>query len=226
MNDSSASPVFSTAEPLSPRPAAGASADHGGPAANARLTALAGASLFVLLAVLGLTIPGVRRHLGAHIFVGFLVVGPLLLKLCSTGYRFMRYYTGDRRYGQAGPPRPLLRILAPFVVLSTVTVFASGIALVLTRPGSSSLLVTLHKASFLLWFALMTVHVLAYLAKTATLVSADLTGRGPVAVLAARRVRLLLIAASLLAGLILALATRGLAHPWVSWFASHQRFDH
>ena len=226
MNRPPSSPAVPVDEPRRSTSADDAGDDAVGPAANARLTALAGASLFVLLAALGLTIPGVRGHLTAHVFVGFLLVGPLVLKLGSTGYRFLRYYTGDRRYGQAGPPRPVLRIIAPLVVLTTVTVFASGIALVLVHPGSSSMLVSIHKASFVLWFGLMTVHVLAYLGKTATLASADVAGRGSAATLATRRARLLLLGASLLGGLVLALATRGLADPWVHWFATHAHFDH
>ena len=192
-----------------------------GPAANARLTALAGAVLFVLLALLGLTIPGAKGHLSLHVFVGFLLVGPLLVKLASTGYRFLRYYTGDPRYGRAGPPRPLLRGLAPLVIATTLLVFGSGIALLAVSPGRSSTLVTLHKVTFLLWFLVMTVHVLAYLGKTVALASAELTARGRTAVLASRWARLTLVAAGVVLGLGLAIATRSLARPWVQWYAIH-----
>ena len=103
---------------------------------NGRLTALTGALLLVLLAGLGVTILSIRALLPEHFLISFLVIPPLGLKLASTGYRFMRYYTGDSRYRQAGPPTPLLRILAPFVVLSTVAVFATGLELWFLGPVS------------------------------------------------------------------------------------------
>src|ERR1700693_580151 len=94
----------------------------GGAAGNARLTALSGALLLVLLAVEGATIPFLRSLLSVHIFVGMLLLGPVALKLGSTGYRMIRYYTRDREYVEAGPPAPLMRVLvAPVLVISTLT---------------------------------------------------------------------------------------------------------
>jgi hypothetical protein len=63
--------------------------------ANERLTSLAGGLLFVLLALLGVTVLSVKRLLPEHFLLGFLVIPPLALKMGSTGYRFMRYYAGD-----------------------------------------------------------------------------------------------------------------------------------
>ena len=51
-------------------------------------------SLLVLLAIEGATIPWIRPLLSVHIFVGMLLLGPVALKLATTGYRFARYYTG------------------------------------------------------------------------------------------------------------------------------------
>jgi hypothetical protein len=83
----------------------------GGAAGNARLTAPVGAVLLVLLAVEGATIPFLGSLLSMHIFVGMLLLGPVALKLASTGYRFSRYYGRAREYVEAGPPAPLMRVL-------------------------------------------------------------------------------------------------------------------
>ena len=56
---------------------------------------MTGAVLIVLLAVIGLTIIALRPLLSVHLFVGMLLIGPVALKLCSTGYRFVRYYTAN-----------------------------------------------------------------------------------------------------------------------------------
>ena len=62
---------------------------------NEQLTAFTGAILIVLLAVLGVTILRIRQLISVHLFVGLLLLGPVALKLASTGYRFVRYYTRD-----------------------------------------------------------------------------------------------------------------------------------
>ena len=179
--------------------------------ANARLTGLAGIALVVLLFAQGLTIPGVRSKLGWHVFIGFLLIPPVLVKLGSTGYRAARYYTGDPAYRAAGPPRPALRFLAPLVVISTVAVLATGVALVAGGRHHGGWLSAAHKMSFLVWFAVMTVHVLAYAARAAGLAWADVTGRGRVRW---RAWRLTLVGASLAAGIGLGLATLGWARHW------------
>jgi hypothetical protein len=52
--------------------------------------------------------------------------------------------------------------LGPVIVLLTVLVFGSGVMLAVTGPGQGPWLL-LHKASFILWFCAMTIHVLASL---------------------------------------------------------------
>jgi hypothetical protein len=184
--------------------------------ANARLTSMTGLVLFVLLAVLGVTILRIHQLLAAHVVVGMALVGPLAVKLASTGWRFVRYYTGDAEYVRAGPPRPLLRFLAPLVVLTTVAVVGTGIALVAGTPGRGSALLTLHKVSFIVWFAVMTVHVLAYLVPALRSAGADLGGRGPATVVASRRARQLVVGASMVVGAAFAVWGVHWAHPWLS----------
>lgn len=137
----------------------------GGTAGNERLTILAGLLLIVAFAALGLTIVAIGRLLWWHLFIGLLLIGPVLLKMASTGYRFLRYYTGNRRYTAKGPPPAVLRLLAPLVVFDTVIVFISGVVLLYIGPASSLRDKTLliHKASFILWLVLVAVHVLGHL---------------------------------------------------------------
>ena len=78
----------------------------GGAVGNNRLTSLLGVILLVGLAVEGATIPSIRSLLSVHIFVGMLLLGPVAVKLASTGYRFARYYTGSVEYVRLGPPLP------------------------------------------------------------------------------------------------------------------------
>ena len=88
------------------------------------------------------------------------------MKLASTGYRFARYYTGNARYRSKGPPLTPLRLLAPFVVISTVVVMASGVALLLAGPALARRAPAVHKVSFFVWVGFTAVHVLAHLPDT------------------------------------------------------------
>src|SRR2546429_377406 len=60
---------------------------------NERLTALASAVLLVLILVELVSSASLHAGLAIHIFVGVLLASPLVVKLGSTGYRFLRYYT-------------------------------------------------------------------------------------------------------------------------------------
>jgi hypothetical protein len=96
-------------------------------------------------------------------FLGILLIPPVALKMASTGYRFMRYYTSDPRYRRKGAPPATLRLIAPIVVASTVIVFASGVALLLIGLSSRGPLLLVHKASFFVWIAVTAIHVLGHL---------------------------------------------------------------
>ena len=76
-----------------------------------------------------------------------LLVPAVGLKIGSTGYKFVRYYTGKREYVAEGPPPTLLRMLGPIVVISTLGLFATGVGLAILGPGGGIVL-GLHKASF------------------------------------------------------------------------------
>jgi hypothetical protein len=180
---------------------------------NARLTAATGILLLIMLAAEGFTILAIHPLLSWHIAIGLALIPPVGVKLGSTVWRFSRYYLGDPRYRRAGPPAPLLRLLGPVVVVTTVAVLATGVAAWLAGPGQTTL-VGLHKASFVLWFGAMTIHVLGHLVRAGRLAAADADRRTPTPYRAARWG---LVGLSLVAGIIVAVATRGIATGWAGW---------
>jgi hypothetical protein len=182
-----------------------------GVAGNARLTGFAGALIFILLAVEGFTILHVGSQLALHIFVGMVLVPLALLKTVSTGYRFARYYLGDDAYERKGAPPILLRLAGPFVVLLTLAVLGTGIAVAVAGRGGNLLL--LHKATFILWFGVMTVHVLGHLLETLPLAIADWRPSTRRAVPAAG-LRVSLVLVTLGVGVLLGVATLNWAHTW------------
>lgn len=191
--------------------------DAGGPEGNERLTALIGVVLLLLFAAEGLTLLQLSSLLYWHYLIGFLLIGPVCLKICSTVYRFSRYYTGHQPYVRKGPPQPLLRVIGPFIVLSTIAVLGTGVLLGVDHQAhvyAGFSLLFLHKLSFVGWAALMTVHVLAYLPRLPRLLAADaVPGRAARAV-GGRGLRYSLVLLSLGAG---ALAAAWGAHLSTLW---------
>jgi len=146
-------------------------------AGNARLTGTTAAILLILLAAEGFTILSIRPLLNAHIFIGMLLVPPVALKIASTGYRFVRYYLNDPSYRKKGAPPIVLRMLGPALVVVTVVLFATGIALLFVKGSIDQTLLFLHKASFVLWFGVMAIHVLGHIGETAKLAPRDFLRR-------------------------------------------------
>lgn len=196
-----------------PRPAPGqpsrrdwrAVARAWGPNGNERLTTSVGLVLLVLLAFEALTTLSLRSYLPLHIFVGIALLAPIALKLASTGWRFLRYYTGSEPYRVQGPPRLTLRLLAPLLIASTLSLFGSGVAMIVVGHGGGPLL-TLHAVSFGVWGALVVVHILAYLGRVLTVGTADWRPRHA-PVVAGARSRGGALCGALGAGVIIALAT-------------------
>ena len=127
---------------------------------------------------------------------------PVLLKLASTGYRFVRYYAHSLPYRAKGPPLLPLRLLAPGAVVTTVVVLGSGVWLMALGHRSDAVL-ELHKVSFIVWGVVFGVHFLAHVP---TMLRALRPGDVPGA-----SVRALLVAGSLGAGVALALSVLSLA---------------
>ncbi|HEY5026418.1 MAG TPA: hypothetical protein VII76_15685 [Acidimicrobiales bacterium] len=189
--------------------------DTDGPESNARLTGTTAAVLLVLLAAEGFTILRVRSLLTPHVFIGMLLIPPVLVKTASTTYRMVRYYLGTPAYRRKGPPPVLLRLLGPFVVVLTVVVLASGVALLLAGPAWQRSLLLLHKVSFILWFGAMTIHVLGHIADTARLAPRDWVHRTRRDV-AGAGLRQWTIASSLVLGALLGFLVLGRVGPWLT----------
>jgi hypothetical protein len=186
---------------------------QGGVEGNARLTSAVAVVIFVLLALEGLTIVRIGSLLSPHVFIGVLLIPPVLVKISSTTWRFYKYYAGDPEYRQKGSPQVLLRLLGPFVVILTVVVFASGVGLVFLPLRYSSQLLLIHKVSFVLWFAATAVHVLGHVTETAQLAPRDWLARSRRQVRGASPRQWLLVS-SLVLGLVVALVLTPYAYGW------------
>jgi hypothetical protein len=172
---------------------------------NDRLTASVGLVLFVLLAVESWTTLDLSKYLPLHMFLGFLLLPPVALKLGSTGWRAVRYYTGSRPYRLAGPPKLPLRLLAPLLVASTLALFGSGVALIVVGHGRGTIQM-IHAVSFGVWGVLMIVHIVAYVPRAIRAGTRDWR-RHAERVVPGARVRRALLVGALLAGVIVALVT-------------------
>jgi hypothetical protein len=195
-----------------------------GPAGNAQLTAWTGLLLLALVAVELVTLIDVHGLLSWHVVVGVLLVAVAALKIVSTGWRFLRYYTGHGPYEQAGPPPTLLRILGPLVVLATVGVLGSGLWLIVVGPdggrrtlvtllGQRIDLVSIHQGLFIVFAVVAGLHLLARLVPAVVLATerghresdGRLGGRGP---------RIAVLVATLVAGALAAALILPAAAPW------------
>lgn len=187
-----------------------------GPEANARITALTGLVLLVLLAGEALTILSINRFVFWHLAIGLVLVPVVALKLASTGWRFLRYYLGSDAYRRAGPPHPVLRALGPVLYLSTLALFASGILLFFAGPGAPPALYWAHKASFVVWGVAIAIHVSSHIVRAFRFARRDATWRRR-GHLPHARLRQGLVVLSVALGLVLLLASRSFAAAWAAW---------
>ena len=159
----------------------------------------------MLLAVEGVTILRIHDLLTAHVFVGMVITAFVVTKLASVGYRFIRYYLGDRAYVRKGAPHAVLRIAGPILVLTTIAVIVTGIA-GLAAGRSTHWLIDLHKASFILWFVVTTVHVVGHLLDTPRLAVADYVPGSRTSAVGGVWLRRLVTVLTLTTGLVIAYA--------------------
>ena len=163
-----------------------------------------------------MTILDIHGLISWHIVVGLLVIPPTLVKVGSTGFRIVRYYTGQSAYRQAGPPQLMMRVLGPLVILCTLLVLATGILATVQGPterhqqlwGLPVTALFLHQASFFAWLAVMTLHVLGRTVRAVKIAVGH--DRTSVAGVGARVAVLVGMAAS---AVVLAMV---LAGPWIS----------
>jgi hypothetical protein len=191
---------------------------------NERLTAVTGVALLVLLAILGVTILRLNLLIWEHLFVGLVLIGPVLVKLASTGYRFIRYYSGNSVYVRKGPPPILLRTLGPLVVFTTLLVFGSGLALLFGGPSARGTFFPIHKLSFIAWLAIMAVHVLGHLPSLPKALRGDYaTRKNAPGYVPGRDGRMITLAGALVAGLVLAVV---LIPDFSAWTSAHAVLTH
>ena len=187
----------------------------GGPEGNARLTGMTAVVLLVLLAAEGVTVLRVHRLITPHVLIGMVLVPFVAVKLATTGWRILKYYLGARPYRERGAPPILMRLLGPVVMVLTVVLFASGIALLLVPHSMRQTVFFAHKASFVLWFGAMALHVLGHLLDTAELAPADFVSRTRRQVRGAGA-RLWALAISLVVGILLAVVMAPTIGPYLT----------
>jgi purine-cytosine permease-like protein len=144
------------------------------PDGNERLTAavglilLAGTALELLTLLLGL-----QNFLPLHVFVGYVLLPPIALKLASTGWRFLRYYTRNTHYRLKGAPQTMMRLLAPLLVAFTALVFGSGVAMGLLHGHALDVARRVHGPAAFGFTVLVAAHVLVYLRRALRSTAAD-----------------------------------------------------
>jgi len=186
---------------------------------NERLTALAGILLLVIITVELLITADLHALIPIHIFIGVVLSGPLIVKLFSAGYRFVRYYAKHPEFVEHGPPNIWLRLLAPALVLMTILVFVSGFGLALAGPTNSHLFFDIHAASTALWIPLVAVHVYAHIRKARRLIASDWNRQSADRV-PGRTGRLRFTLTGLVVGLLAAVLMIPVSTPWDHWIIS------
>jgi len=187
-----------------------------GSAGNEQLTAMVAAVLVLLLAIEGATLLQLRSLLTVHAFVGMLLIPVVGLKLASSGWRMLRYYRRGEEYVRRGPPHVFLRVfVAPVLLLSTLVLFSTGVAL-LVLGQTEGTVVGLHKAGFIVWFGAAGLHVLAHALKLPGVLRARIPGAA---------LRVTLVSGVVLSGAVLAIATLPAADQLQDQATAHVGFD-
>ena len=180
------------------------------------MTAVVAALLLLLLVVEGATLLDVGSLLTVHALIGLLLIPIVALKLASTGWRMLRYYLGSEEYVERGPPNIVLRtVVAPVIILSTLVLFATGVAL-LALGETDGAIVGLHQASFVVWVGATSVHVLAHVRRLPVLLRLRVPGQG---------IRLALVTGSIVTGLALATVAFPSADHLQDRVSAHVGFD-
>jgi hypothetical protein len=185
------------------------------PGGNERLTAAAGLLVLVPVIVEVVSIVlGVHTFMSLHVFVGLALIPAVALKLASTGWRFVRYYSRNRPYVAEGPPQIAMRMLAPLFVTATFVLFGSGTAMGFLHGHALQIARRLHGPASVIWLALLGVHVLVYFRRALRSAADDAlqAKQRPVRGTLARRYAL---SAVVVGGLVLAGAMVPAQHRWV-----------
>ena len=176
----------------------------GGSRGNEILTSVNAVVLIALIAVQLITVVALESMIRVHLFVGVVLLGPVALKLASTGYRFVRYYAGAREYRQKGAPPTVLRVIAPVFIAATVSLFASGVVMLVAGSGGGGTR-SLHVASFWVWIGCLAVHIAFNAREVLTNLRGEWFSRTRLRI-AGAQVRAALVLSSILGGMLVALA--------------------
>lgn len=180
---------------------------------NARMTALLGVVLLIAFLAEGVTALSVNQLFTWHVFIGLLIVPVVCAKLATTGYRFFHYYKGTVSYRRKGSPHPILRITAPLLVLSTISLLAAGIIALAVGPRHADTWITIHQGSAIAWASLVAVHLIGHAVETWRLTTAEVHATPPIP---RRGARTAVVAVGLMLGLILGIASLGWTDAWKS----------
>jgi hypothetical protein len=169
---------------------------------NHRLTALTGSLLVPLLALIFFTGLFMDAWWHIHYAIGFVLIPVVVLKLATTGYRALRYYTGNPIYRAAGPPDMLSRVTAPFLALSVVTALATGVAL-FVEQSRHGVLSTLHTDAAISSALLLGNHFLTHAFDALATTIRELRTR----LSRAAATRMMVASIALIIGIVLAIVT-------------------
>jgi hypothetical protein len=102
------------------------------------------------------------------------------------------------------------------LIVFTGAVLATGVALLVVGPDRPGLLLSAHRASFFIWFALMALHVLGHVKDAVVLSRWDWWPRADRARPRGKGQRRGLVAISVVSGVALGLALLPVASPWTN----------
>lgn len=184
------------------------------PDGNERLTAAVGLMLIVLSVVeIATLVFGLQTYLHAHVFIGLVLLPPIAVKLASTGWRFARYYTRNEAYRLKGAPQIVMRLLAPFLVVFTILLFGSGVAMAFVHGSALDLARRVHGPAAAGWLLTLGVHVAVHIGRAVRAVARDAVGA---------RTRTWIVTGAAAAGLVVGVATLPVQHVWLHLPARHE----
>jgi hypothetical protein len=182
------------------------------PDLNERLTATTGLALIVLsLAEIATLLLGLHQWLSWHVGIGLALLPPIALKLGTTGWRFMRYYTRNPEYRAKGAPQIVMRLLAPLLVFFTVVLFGSGIAIGFTHGTALHVARRLHGPAAVGWMIALGLHTLVYLGRALR----ETTMR------TGAKLRAGIVGLTLVAAIVVGVATIPAQHHWLHLHSGH-----
>jgi hypothetical protein len=115
-----------------------------------------------------------------------------------------------------------MRLLAPFLVMATIVLFASGVAMGVLHGHALGVARRLHGPASVVWLALVGVHTLVYLPRALTRSAEDAAAWVRASVRGAKG-RAYLLATAIGSGVVLGIATVPAQHHWVSLPRDHHR---